>query len=123
MRQRELLAYGDGEWRPVGGLATWKSSGIMAIGQILQFPGASIDKYDAVKKELGWDGEDGKPEGLLAHAAGVTEDGFCVVEWWNSEGDWDAFFGSRLRPAFEKVGDIPQPQVTRFDVHSSYTAS
>jgi hypothetical protein len=100
----------------------WKSSELMAIGQILQFSGASIDKYDAVQKELGWDGEDGKPKGLLAHAAGSTDGGFCVIEWWNSEGDWDAFFGARLMPAFEKVGDIPQPQVTRFDVHSSYTA-
>ena len=117
-----VLAYGDAEWRPIGSL-TMEVSELMAIGQILQFSGASIDKYDAVQKELGWDGEDGKPEGLLAHAAGSTDGGFCVIEWWNAEGDWDAFFGARLMPAFEKVGDIPQPQVTRFDVHSSYTAS
>jgi hypothetical protein len=116
-----VLAYGDARWRPIGGLAM-ESSEFMAIGQNLQFSGASIDKYDAVQKELGWDGEDGKPEGLLAHAAGSTDGGFCVIEWWNSEGDWDAFFGTRLMPAFQKVGDIPQPQVTRFDVHSSYTA-
>jgi hypothetical protein len=95
----------------------------MAIGQILQFAGASIDKYDAVQKELGWDGEIGKPQGVLAHAAGATANGFCVIEWWNSEGDWDRFFADRLRPAFEKVGGIPQPEVTRFEVHSSYVAS
>lgn len=94
----------------------------MAIGQILQFSGAGIDKYDAVKHELGWDGENGKPDGLLAHAAGTTDDGFCVIEWWNSEADWDRFFSERLAPAFGTVGDIPQPNVTRFDVHSSYVA-
>jgi len=60
----------------------------MAIGQILQFSGASIDKYDAVRAELGWNGEEGKPQGILAHAAGSTAEGFCVVEWWSSEGDW-----------------------------------
>jgi len=38
----------------------------MAIGQILQFSGATIDKYDAVRQELGWDGDKGKPEGILA---------------------------------------------------------
>lgn len=92
----------------------------MAIGQVLQFRGASIEKYDAVRDELGWNGEEGKPEGLIAHAAGSTDDGFCVIEWWTSEADWDSFFASRLQPAFEKVGDIPQPQVTRFPVHSSY---
>jgi hypothetical protein len=95
----------------------------MAFGQILQFTGASIDKYDAVNRELGWDEENGKPEGLLAHAAGSTDDGFCVIEWWNAESDWETFFGTRLVPAFEAVGDIPQPQMTRFEVHRSYTAS
>ncbi len=95
----------------------------MAIGQILKFSGASIDKYDAVRTELGWDGEKGKPEGILAHAAGSTDDGFCVIEWWDSEAAWDTFFADRLRPAFEKVGDIPQPQVTRFEVHASYVTS
>lgn len=92
----------------------------MAIGQILQFSGSSIEKYDAIREELGWEGEEGKPQGLLAHAAGPTENGFCVAEWWDSEADWDAFFSSRLQPAFEKVGGIPQPQVTRFPVQSSY---
>jgi hypothetical protein len=95
----------------------------MAIGQILQFSGATIGKYDAVRTELGWDGETNKPEGIIAHAAGSTDDGFCVIEWWESEAAWDTFFADRLRPAFEKVGDIPQPQVTRFDVHASYPAT
>jgi hypothetical protein len=95
----------------------------MAMCQIMQFSGASIDKYDAVRQELGWDGEKGKPEGLLAHAAGSTSDGFCVVEWWDSEAAWDKFFAERLAPAFGKVGDIPQPQVTQFDVHNSYVAT
>jgi hypothetical protein len=95
----------------------------MAIGQVMQFSGASIDKYDAVRHELGWNGETGKPRGILAHASGSTDDGFCVIEWWNSEGEWDKFFAERLRPAFEKVGGIPQPQVMRFEVHTSYVTS
>jgi hypothetical protein len=28
-----------------------------------------------------WDGKQGQPEGLVAHAAGSTDDGFCVIEW------------------------------------------
>ena len=95
----------------------------MAIGQILRFSGASIDKYDAVQSELGWEDGKGAPDGLIAHSAGSTDDGFCVIEWWQSEGDWDTFFSQRLMPAFQKVGDIPQPDVTRFEVHASYIAS
>jgi hypothetical protein len=53
----------------------------MAMGQTLQFSGAGIDKYDEVQEALGWQDKKGAPEGLLAHAAGATENGFCVVEW------------------------------------------
>jgi hypothetical protein len=95
----------------------------VAIGQILKFSGAGIEKYDAVQAELGWKDGAGEPEGLIAHAAGSTDDGFCVIEWWRSASDWDTFFAQRLRPAFEKVGDIPPPDVTTFEVHNSYTAS
>ncbi|HVV30361.1 MAG TPA: hypothetical protein VHC41_05735 [Mycobacteriales bacterium] len=95
----------------------------MALAQIMQFSGVGIDKYDAIQKELGWEGEKGKPEGILAHAAGSTSDGgVCVIEWWRSEAAWDKFFAERLQPAFVKVGDMPQPQVTRFEVHASYPA-
>ena len=95
----------------------------MPMGQVMQFRGGSIEKYDAVKEELGWDGGEGnKPEGLLGHAAGATADGFCVIEWWSSPSAWEKFFSDRLQPAFEKVGDIPQPEVSTFDVHASYPA-
>ena len=102
-----------------GGTPTWGDNNV-AMGHIMKFSGASIEKYDAVNEELGWAGEEGKPQGLLAHAAGQIDNGFCVVEWWNSEADWDTFFSSRLQPAFDKVGGIPHPQVTRFPVHRSY---
>jgi len=92
----------------------------MAIGQIMQFSGAGLDKYDAVRAELGWVGEEGKPDGILGHAAGATDDGFCVIEWWESKAAWDTFLADRLMPAFEKVGDIPQPDVSTFAVHASY---
>ncbi len=95
----------------------------MATGQTMQFSGTNIDKYDAVKRELGWDGETGKPEGLIAHAVGATDDGFCVIEWWASEDDWNTFFSQRLMPAFQKVGDIPQPEVKQFAVYASFIAA
>jgi hypothetical protein len=94
----------------------------VAMGHVLRFPGGYMGLYDAVTKELGISGKDGWPDGLASHAAGATEDGFVVVEWWESEKAWDDFFVTKLQPAFEKVGGIPEPQVTRFDVHNSYTS-
>lgn len=92
----------------------------MAFGQVLKFSGVGMDKYDAVRTELGWDVDQGMPSGLLAHAAGKTDDGFCVIEWWTTEDDWNAFFSSALQPAFGKVGGLPQPEVTSFSVHKSF---
>jgi heme-degrading monooxygenase HmoA len=95
----------------------------MAMGQVLEFPSATMAQYDAVREALGISGEEGWPSGVLTHAAGPTPDGFVVIETWESEGAWNAFFESQLRPAFEKVGGIPEPKVTRFEVHNSFQGS
>jgi hypothetical protein len=92
----------------------------MAMGHVLEFEGGSIELYDKVTAELGIKGEDGWPAGVISHAAGATADGFIVIETWDSDDAWNEFFVSRLQPAFEKVGDIPQPRVTRFGVHAQH---
>jgi hypothetical protein len=94
----------------------------MAMGHVLEFPGGNMGLYDAVTKELGISGDEGWPDGLLGHAAGATADGFVVIEWWASEDAWNSFFANQLQPAFANVGNIPEPRVTRFDVHNSFTA-
>ena len=38
--------------------------------------------------------------GLLAYALGKTDEGSCVIDWSDSEGDWDTFIWSELQPAF-----------------------
>jgi hypothetical protein len=92
----------------------------MAMAQILEFSGVGPDKYDAVRRELGWVDNNSAPAGLLAHAAGATADGFYVIEWWESVSDWDTFLATRLQPAFQKVGGMPQPKTTHFEVHGRY---
>ena len=94
----------------------------MAMGQVLQFPGGTMALYDAVTEELGIKGDQGWPDGVITHSAGSTDDGFIVIESWESEDAWNKFFESRLQPAFEKVGGVPQPNVTRFEVQNSYKA-
>jgi heme-degrading monooxygenase HmoA len=92
----------------------------MAMGQVMKFSGGNMGQYDAVTKELGFDKPDGWPSAVIAHSAGAVDDGFVVIEWWESEDDWNDFFATKLMPAFEKVGGIPQPEVTRFEVHASH---
>ena len=94
----------------------------MAIGLVMQFKGVlGPDKYDAIMSELGLSAGGGNwPAGIISHVAGATADGWCVVDVWESQGQFDRFFGERLKPAFDKVGNIPQPEITSFDVHLSH---
>ena len=80
---RAVEDVGDSDPRALESEALTQNRGHpMAMGHTIQFSDASIDKYDEVQDALGWHDGTGAPEGLLAHAAGTTENGFCVVEWW-----------------------------------------
>lgn len=96
----------------------------MAVGLIMRFPGVGSDKYDAIMEELGLPfGDMGGdwPEGIISHAAGSTPDGgWTVVDVWESQQAFDRFLASRLEPAFEKVGGMPEPDVTPFRVRNTY---
>ena len=97
----------------------------MAIGFILQFDNLSTEKYDAVAKELGYKlhSNGNYPLGILSHVSGKTPTGgFIVVDVWDSEQEFGAFLQSRLKPAFAKVGGIPEPKVTPFAIHNRFPA-
>jgi len=95
----------------------------MSVAFVLQFDGIDQTKYDSVMRELGLD-QDGAdwPEGILEHTAGKMDDGWCVVDIWNSEADFAKFRESRLGPALAKVGGMPAPKVTTFPVYNHYSA-
>ncbi len=96
----------------------------MAVGLIMRFAGVGSDKYEAIMEELElpFDDTGGNwPEGIISHAAGSTPDGgWTVVDVWESQEAFNQFLASRLGPAFEKVGGMPQPEVTPFQVHNTY---
>jgi hypothetical protein len=89
----------------------------MAVCQIVQFSGIDKTKYDAVIKHLDF-AKNGQPKGALSHIAGPTPDGWCVVDVWESQADFDAFFNGRLKQAFAAVGGFPQPRIMAFPVQS-----
>ena len=91
----------------------------MAIGLRLKFEGGTQDQYDAVHSELGL-GED-PPEGLLFHAAGPIDEGWGVIDFWESRAHFDRFQESRLGPKIQELGDrAPQnpPEIKEFPVHN-----
>lgn len=93
----------------------------MAVCLIMQFAGMDTSKYEAVMEKLGLSGANPNwPKGIVSHVAGRTSGELCVVDVWESQQDFDVFMNSRLKPAFDAVGGLPQPRVTSFQVYNSY---
>jgi hypothetical protein len=92
----------------------------MAIGVLHEIPGGTQEQYEEVGRRL-TDGRgldslaDWPVEGILAHSAGPTDDGWLVVDVWESEEAFRAF-GEVLVPILQEVGLGGQPQV--FELHS-----
>ena len=85
----------------------------MAIGVIFdgQFTQA---QYEQVLNEVCPDGA--MPPGMQYHAAGATENGWCVFEVWESREAADRFFNERLGQAIQKAKINVQPKF--FNVHN-----
>jgi hypothetical protein len=47
---------------------------------------ATWERYEPIARSLG-----SGPRGLLLHVAGPTDEGFRIVEVWETEADWVAF--------------------------------
>lgn len=47
---------------------------------------ASWERYAVLERELAR-----SPRGLLVHVAGPTDEGFRIIEVWQSEADWQRF--------------------------------
>ncbi len=92
----------------------------MAIGVLHEAPGGTREQYEQVASRL-TDGRglnslgDWPVEGILFHSAGPTENGWRVVDVWESE---EAFqhFGEVLAPLLEEAGFGGEPQV--FPLHN-----
>ena len=90
----------------------------MPIVAVFQGPTLTQENYEeTVRRLTGGRGRMESPAdwpvaGLLVHAAGQGENGFRVVDVWESE---DAFrqFGETLMPILQAVGIEGQPEIYR----------
>jgi len=90
----------------------------MAIGLRIKMTGGTQEQYDALHSHMGVDNE--PPEGLIFHAAGPIDEGWGIIDFWESRELFDRFQQSRLMPALGELGASgPQgpPDVKEFPVH------
>ena len=89
----------------------------MAIGLRLKFAGGTQEQYDAVHGHM--NAQNDPPDGLIFHMAGPIEDGFGVIDCWESREKFDTFVENRLGPAIAELGDrapAAPPDIEHFDV-------
>ncbi|MDF2975385.1 MAG: hypothetical protein K0S40_113 [Actinomycetospora sp.] len=73
----------------------------MPFAAVTQVPTGTLATYRRVLADaVGHD----RPEGLIMHLAGESEDGLQIVSVWESGVHHDRFVAERLHPALRRVG-------------------
>lgn len=73
----------------------------MPILAIVNAEGMTKEAYEAIRKEVNWEGN--LPKGAMIHIAGFDNKGVRAVDVWNSEEDYNNFIETRLKPALKKM--------------------
>ena len=95
----------------------------MAIAVQIDFAGATLDQYDAINKLLGaTEGGSHPGEGALFHFVPATDDGFRVVDVWNSREEFESFLENKVGPLTAQVGMTGPPDIQFFEIHNFFTA-
>ena len=88
----------------------------MAIAVLLEFPGVTVEQYDAVIKEMNLGGKPA-PHGIF-HVAGPKEGGgIRIVDVWESQEEMERFTREQIGPITQKHGIAP-PKVTVWPAHN-----
>jgi quinol monooxygenase YgiN len=88
----------------------------MAVTVTVEIPGVNAAQYDAIIKDAIPNGR--LAEGCRFHVAGPMEDGWRVVDVWDSQESFDTFAQSTLAAAFKKNGIQAQPKISSGQVHN-----
>jgi hypothetical protein len=91
----------------------------MAIGLRIKFVGGTQEQYEATNAQMNVEAE--PPDGLIFHAGGPIDDGWGVIDFWESREKFDAFANGRLGQAIEQLGErgMPAPpDIKEFPVQS-----
>jgi hypothetical protein len=91
----------------------------MAVGIRIKLRGINQEQFDQVNKHV--DPGNNPPKGLLFHSSGPIDDGWGVIDFWESRQDFDTF-QSRIQEAVAAAGVEMQgaPDVKEFPVHETF---
>jgi hypothetical protein len=90
----------------------------VAVAVQLDFLGATIDQYDQMNERIGLlPGGPAAPQELF-HWVTETDDGFRVLDVWESREAFEKFAQEKLDPIYHEVGVRDPPVIQVFEVHN-----
>jgi hypothetical protein len=63
------------------------------------------------------------PDGLTMHVAGPTDEGFRVIDVWETKEAWKRFQAERVAPAIAALGVPARPEPTFRDLHAVHVVA
>jgi hypothetical protein len=91
----------------------------MTIGIRIKLPGVTQEQFDAVHTHI--NPGDNPPNGLVFHSSGPIDNGWGVIDFWESRQAFDAF-QARLQEGIAASGATMQgpPDIKEFPVHETF---
>ena len=92
----------------------------MAVGIRIKLPGINQEQFDKVNAHVN---PADTPDGLIFHSSGPIDEGWGVIDCWESRHHFDTFFQNRLGPAVAELGDrapANQPDIKEFEVFNYF---
>ncbi|MGA8809627.1 MAG: hypothetical protein WB973_17285 [Thermoanaerobaculia bacterium] len=90
----------------------------MATVMLMHWPEVTKEQYEQVRKSVNWEGD--TPDGAKFHTAWLGNDGFHVLDLWDSKEKFDTFVQNRLAAGVAAAGISSQPKVEFADTLSVF---
>jgi hypothetical protein len=87
----------------------------MAVAIVMDFPGGTREQYDQVVARMDLHGL--LPPGAIHHTAGATEEGWRIVDVWESKEEFQRFADEQIIPLTTMLG-MRTPAVVTFELHN-----
>jgi hypothetical protein len=86
----------------------------------MHWPEITIDKYEEARRRVNWEAD--VPDGAIFHVAWMADDGFHVVDVWETAAQFDRFVEDRLMPVIAgEMGETSEPNVSITPAHAVFT--
>jgi hypothetical protein len=90
----------------------------MVVAVQLDFRGATLEQYDAMTERAGFlPGGPTSPQSFF-HWVTKTDDGFRVVDVWETRQAFESFAQEELTSLYKEVGLPHEPEIQFFEVHN-----